>query len=121
MRDLWHLFRGNLPRLEGLSHAFEKGGLTLDNQPIPWCAESVLVGGVVELPLQTPRGKGDFELRVGGVTILPESQRVVEPGETARLQFRLPVPAQATSAELTWRGRSLGQVALPILSSVEFA
>jgi hypothetical protein len=120
MRDLWHLFRGSLPRVEGLHYAFEKAGLTLDDQPIPWGADSVLIAAVVELPLQAPRSKGDFELRVGGERCQPESQRVEEPGETARLQFRLPVPERSAVAELIWRGRSIGQVALPILSPEEF-
>jgi hypothetical protein len=120
MRDLWNLFRGNLPRVDGLSYAFEKAGLTLDNQPIPWGADSILIGGVVELPHQAPRGKGDFELRVGTETYQPESQRVEEPGETARLQFRLAVPDHPAPAELLWRNRSIGQIALPILSPEEF-
>jgi hypothetical protein len=51
----------------------------------------------------------------------PESQRVEEPGDMARLHFRLPVPAQPSSAELLWRGRSLGQVTLPIQSAEDFA
>jgi hypothetical protein len=121
MRDLWHLFRGSVPRLEGLSYAFEKAGQTLDNQPIPWCADCVLIGAVVELPQQAPRGKGDFELRVGGEVCLPESQRVEGVLENARLQFRVPVPRQASVAELIWRGRSIGQVAVPVLSPEEFA
>jgi hypothetical protein len=121
MRDLWHLFRGNLPRLEGLSYAFEKGGLTLERQPIPWCADSVLVSALVELPQQIPRSKGDFMLYVGGETYLPESQRLEDPAETTHLQFRLPVPGRSSTAEVIWRGRSIGQAALPILSADEFS
>ena len=34
--------------------------------------------------------------------------------------FRLPVPAQPASAKLFWRGRSLGQIVLPILGPEEF-
>jgi hypothetical protein len=120
MRDLWNLFRGSLPRVEGMTYAFEKAGLTLDNQPIPWGADSVLISAVVELPHQAPRGKGDFELRVGSDKCQPESQRLEEPGERARLQFRVTVPDQPAAAELMWRGRSIGQLALPILSPEEF-
>ncbi len=121
MRDLWNLFRGNLPRLDSMSYAFEKGGLSLENQPIPWGADSILVNAVAELPHQLPRTKGDFELRVGNETALPESQRVEDSADTARLQFRVNVPAVPAAAELLWRGRSLGQIALPILSPEEFA
>ena len=118
MRDLWNLFRGSLPRLERLSYAFEKGGLVLDNQPIPWCADHVAVQAAVHLSQHTPRSKGDFELRVGTETVLPENCRMEE--DACRLSFRVPVPAKTTAAELLWRSRSLGQVALPLLSEDEF-
>ena len=121
MRDLWNLFRGTLPRVDGLNYAFEKGGVTLENQPIPWCADSVLIGAVVLWPPQLPFMKGDFELCVGGDTYPPESQRREESGDSYRLQFRVPVPAPSTTAELVWRGRSLGQTTLPVLGPEEFA
>lgn len=120
MRDLWHLFRGSLPRLEGLSYAYEKAGLTLENQPIPWCADGVLVGASVDMPQQAPRAKGDFELRVGSARCLAESFRVEGPLQTTRLQFRVAAPPQSTAIELLWRGRSLGQLFLPILSENEY-
>ena len=120
MRDLWNLFRGSLPRLDGIVYAFEKAGLTLDNQPIPWCADNVLLSAVLELPPQMPCSRGDCELRVGDDTFHPENLRREEPGNSFRLQFRLPVPAQSTAAELIWRERSLGQVTLPILGPEEF-
>src|SRR5262245_40200839 len=120
MRDLWHLFRGSLPRLEGLCYGYEKSGLTLENQPIPWCADCILVGAGVAMPQQAPRAKGDFELRVGSTRCLADSIRVEGPLQTTRLQFRLAVPEQSAAAELLWRGRSLGQIALPIISEVEF-
>src|SRR5262245_62537031 len=116
MRDLWNLFRGNQPRLRSLSYAFEKAGLTLDSQPIPWCAECVLVHADIELPQHLAAGKTDFELRVSGRSVRPEGRRVVEGEENAHLVFRLPVPAKTVSADLLWRTRSLGQLALPVLS-----
>ena len=121
MRDLWNLFRGTLPRVDGLNYAFEKGGVTLENQPIPWCADSVLIGAVVLWPPQLPFMKGDFELCVGGDTYPPESQRREESGDSYRLQFRVPVPARSTTAELVWRDRSLGQTTLPVFGPEEFA
>lgn len=121
MRDLWNLFRGTLPRLERLSYAMEKGGLTLDSQPIPWGADCVLVHAVVEMPQHAPPAKKDFELRVGSLAVTPESHRLEESRDTVHLQFRLAVPSQTTAAELLWRGRSLGQLMLPILSPEEFA
>ncbi len=121
MRDLWNLLRGALPRVDGLNYAFEKGGVTLENQAIPWCADSVLIGAVVLWPPQVPFVKGDFELQIGGNTYLPESQCREEGADSYRLQFRLPVPAHSTVAELSWRDRSLGQTTLPVFGPEEFA
>ncbi len=36
MRDLWNLFRGGIPRLERVGFGFEKAGVRLDGEPIPW-------------------------------------------------------------------------------------
>src|SRR5438034_1190021 len=76
MRDLWPLFRqSGGPHPEGLHYAWEKAGLTLENQPVPWNAEAVLVQGLVHFPKQAPRNKSEFSLRLGKQTepILPES------------------------------------------------
>jgi len=120
MRDLWHLFRGSVPRLGELNYAYEKAGLTVENEPIPLGADCILIEAVVELPHQVTHAKGDFELHLNGQTVYPESQRIDGPGETTCLQFRLSVPVHSSSGELIWRGRSIGQVFLPILDTEEF-
>ncbi len=122
MRDLWNLFRSAGPQSQALHFSYEKSGLTLDSQPIPWNAEAVLVEAGVRLSASIARHKADFRLRLGpaAVTYQPELLRQ-EPGESlARLFFRLPVPRQSTTAELMWRDRSLGQVTLPVVSEEEF-
>ena len=43
----------------------EKGGLTLDNQPVPWSAEAVVVEALLRLP-PAARRRSDFSLRVPG-------------------------------------------------------
>ena len=122
MRDLWNLFRSAGPQSQALHCSYEKAGLTLDNLPIPWNAEAVLVEANVRLAASAVRHKADFRLRLGpgGLTYAPELLRQ-EPGEpVARLFFRLPVPRQSTSAELIWRERTLGQVTLPVIGPEEF-
>jgi hypothetical protein len=122
MRDLWNLFRTSGPQSQALFFSYEKCGLTLDNQPIPWNAEAVLVEANVRLSASVARHKTDFRLRLGpgGVSHQPEMLRQ-EPGESlARLFFRLPVPPHSAVAELTWRERSLGQVTLPVVSEDDF-
>ncbi|HTD76583.1 MAG TPA: hypothetical protein VK898_03030, partial [Chloroflexota bacterium] len=122
MRDLWNLFRTSGPQSQALFFSYEKCGLTLDNQPIPWNAEAVLVEASVRLSASLARHKTDFRLRLGptGVSYQPELLRQ-EPGESlARLFFRLPVPPLSTTAELTWRDRTLGQITLPIVSLDDF-
>jgi hypothetical protein len=122
MRDLWNLFRSSGPQSQALHFSYEKAGLTLDHQPIPWNAEAVLVEANVRISGAGARHKEDFRLRLGsaGPTYAPELLRQ-EPGEPlARLFFRTPVPVQSTTAELTWRERTLGQVTLPVLSRDDF-
>jgi hypothetical protein len=122
MRDLWNLFRTSGPQSQALYFSYEKCGLTLDNQPIPWNAEAVVVEANVRLTASGARHKTDFRLRLGptGVSYQPELLRQ-EPGESqARLFFRLPVPPMSTTAELTWRDRTLGQLTLPVVSLDDF-
>jgi hypothetical protein len=122
MRDLWNLFRSAGPQSQALHFSYEKSGLTLDNEPIPWNADAVVVEANVRLAATVARHKTEFRLRLGpaGVAYAPELLRQ-EPGETAaRLFFRLPVPRQSTTAELMWRERTLGQVTLPVVSAEDF-
>jgi hypothetical protein len=123
MRDLWNLFRNSGPQSQALHFSYEKSGLTVDNQPIPWNAEAVLVEANVRLSASVARQKEDFRLRLGGPAgpaCAPEVLRQ-EPGEPqARLFFRLNVPKQSTTAELTWRDRTLGQITLPMIGLEEF-
>src|SRR5262245_790278 len=99
----------------------EKAGLTLENQPIPWNAEAVLVEALLRLPLKARR-KTDFSLRLPGrAPFAPESLKRDETVDRHRLFFRLqPVPTQTTYAELLWRHHVLGRVELPVLSADEF-
>ncbi len=121
MHDLWSLNRIN-PQPQALHFRYEKAGLTLDNQPIPWNAEAVLVEVRVRFPASQDPRKADFQLRLGqeGPCCPPESMRLDEADGYHRLIFRCPVPPQTTTVEVVWRTRSLGQMTLPVLSADEF-
>jgi hypothetical protein len=126
MHDLWPLLRPSPAAPQALHYSFEKAGLTLENQPIPWNAEAVVVEAAVRLPPAASRNKSDFTLRLaaaaGGAdgVIVAETLRQDEADAPARLFFRLPVPPASTSAEVFWRQRSLGRVDLPVLSADAF-
>jgi hypothetical protein len=119
MHDLWPLSRIG-PQSQALSYSFEKAGLTLHNQPIPWNAEAVLVEAQLRLRDSTRR-KGDFELRLAGQEpLLADSLRRDEADDRHHLFFRFPPPPRTTTAELLWRGHSLGQLTLPVIDAATF-
>ncbi len=120
MFNLWSNSRTS-PQLQALHYSFEKAGLTLHDQPIPWNAEVVLVEASLRLPSAVPRRKTDFALRLPEDSIIPaESLRVQAGDDRARVFFRFPPPTQTVVAEFLWRGNRLGQITLPILSCEEF-
>jgi hypothetical protein len=120
MHDLWPVHRIGLPP-QALHYGYEKAGLTLYDQPIPWSAEAVLVEASVRLAASTPRRKADFQLRLPGQDLLPaEALRRQEGEDQHRVLFRLPVPPASVTADLLWRNHLLGQLVLPVLSREEF-
>jgi len=120
MNDLLPLHRtGRQP--QALHYSYEKAGLTLDDQPIPWNAEAVVVESLVNVPAGASRRKCDFMLRVPGRDAVPADKLGREDAEErCRVFFRLPAPAQTTTADLTWRTHILGRLALPCLNREDF-
>jgi hypothetical protein len=120
INDLWPLHRTG-PKPQAMHHSYEKAGVIVDSQPIPWNAEAVLVEGLLRLPAGTGRQKTDFQLRLPGRELITaESLRPEETGDNCRLFFRFPPPAETTTAELLWRGQFLTRLPLPMLSREEF-
>jgi hypothetical protein len=120
MHDFWPLHRTR-PQPQALHASYEKAGLTIPDQPIPWNAEAVLVEALLRLPATTGRRKGDFQLRVPGQDLhSPEQLRRHEGDDYYRLSFRLPPPGITTTAELLFREHALGSVSLPHLSREDF-
>jgi len=119
MHDFWPLYRIG-PRSQAMHFRYEKAGRTVDDQPIPWNAEAVLVTAWVRLPKTSMRRKADFQLRVPGMDLVSAEKMEHEADEQHRLTFRFPPPGQTVTVELLCRERILGQLTLPFLSKEEF-
>lgn len=120
--DLWTSPRpGSQTQALRYNYAFEKAGLTLHDQPVPWNAEAVLVEILVRLPNTFPRRKTDFHLRIPDQDPIPaESLSPEEEENQVLLRFRLLPPSQTVLPELIYRNQRLGQMKLPVLSREEF-
>jgi hypothetical protein len=119
MHDLWPLYRiGLQPR--AMHFRYEKAGRVVDDQPIPWNAEAVLVEATVRIPRNSTRRKTDFQLRVPGQDLVPAEQMSSEADEQHRVKFRLMPPGETVNVELLCRDKVLGQLSLPFLSKEEF-
>ena len=106
---------------QALYFSCEKAGLLLQNQPIPWGAESVLVEALLRLP-PAARKKADFSLRMPGYDAVPaESIRKDDTSDKHRLFFRFNPPVCSTIGEVYWRHHPLGKIDLPLLTADEFA
>lgn len=106
---------------QALYFGYEKAGLVVHEQPIPWNAESVLVEALVHLPHTNLRRKSDFQLRLDGSDPHPaEAIRRQEGDQRHRVTFRLPPPQSYASAEILWRDHVLGQLTLPVIGRDEF-
>jgi hypothetical protein len=128
MPDLWLSPRG--PQLATLEYRYEKAGLTIAREPIPWNAEAVLVEAVLRDTGDRRCLPRDFLLRLAGsrqsfspldrarLTPRPRGER--GRGDDGPLTFRLPPPTQRTTVELLWKDRSLGQMTLPVLTRAAF-
>jgi hypothetical protein len=120
MNDLWPLHR--IGASSPVLHCgYEKAGVVLRDQPIPWSAEAVVVECLLRLPPGVPRRKADFFLRLPAQDPLPaDCVRDGDTDELCRLVYRLPPPTQSVAADLIWRSHVLGKVTLPMLSRDEF-
>src|SRR5438874_2871453 len=122
MSDLQPTYRiTSAPR--ALHYSFEKAGLVLHDQPIPWSAEAVLVEATLHLPTAGQRRPADYHLLVPGrEPVVADAVRRQEGDQPHRfsVSFRLVPPAQTVTVALMWRGQELGRLELPVLSRAEF-
>jgi hypothetical protein len=120
MRDLWPFGR-SAPQPLGLNFRYERAGLSIADQPIPWTAEAVVVEALLRLPASTGRRKSDFTLCIPERPPAPADQlRRVEGEDLFRVSFRAHPPGASVSARVLFRDRVLGEVALPALGRDEF-
>jgi hypothetical protein len=104
-----------------LHYGYEKAGLSIRDQPIPWNAETAFVE--VEIPVTTsgPRRKSDFQLYIPRQDIIvPETFRREEASDSQRVYFQFAPPGRTTVAQLVYRGRLLASLTLPALDRDDF-
>jgi len=120
MHELWPMHRIGL-QPQALHYSYEKAGLTVHDQAIPWNAEAVVVEALVRLATTSAKRKADFQLRVGRQEpILPECIRRDDGEERHHIFFRFPPPGKSVTLELSYRDQLLGQLTLPMLSREDF-
>ena len=106
---------------QGMYYRFEKAGLTIDQQPVPWSAEAVVVEALLRLP-PSARKRTDFTIQIPGIAepIAAEMLRAEENGPRHRLFFRFPVPKENCSAALYWKRHILGRVEIHVVGAEQF-
>ncbi len=120
MNDLWPFYRIS-PQPQAIHYSYEKAGLTVHDQPIPWNAEAVVVDARLRLPQSAGRRKSDFQLRLAGRDPVPaDDLRRQDPDNHYRLTFRVDPPGVTTTAEVIYKNHVLGQLTLPYLGRDEF-
>jgi hypothetical protein len=125
MHDLLHMHRAS-PQPQALHYSYDKAGLTVNDQPIPWNADVVTVEALLRrLPHPTGRRKADFQLRIADqepieACNLRPDDAPSSTNDQFRVFFRLPPPSQTTTAAIYWKTNQLGQLTLPVLGREEF-
>jgi hypothetical protein len=121
MNDLLPTFRITAaPR--ALHYSFEKAGLVLHDQPIPWSAEAVIVEANLTLPQAGQRRAADYQLLVPGREAILADEVTPHEGQNHRFSvgFRIPPPVQTLTVTVLWKGRELGQLELPVQTREQF-
>lgn len=119
-RTLSWLF-GSPPRVHSLHYAYERAGLTVTGEPIPWNADAVIIDAVLDLPRELATSRADFraippaDLGSPAVTMQPHGD-----DGPCRLMFRLAPPHRPGLIELYRRSRRLAEIRLPYLRAEEF-
>jgi hypothetical protein len=121
MSELWPFYRIS-PQPQAIHYSYEKAGMTVHDQPVPWNAEAVIVEARLRLPQSAGRRKADFQLRVAGRDPVPadDMRRQHDGDNHYRLTFRAEPPGVTTTAEVLYRNHVLGQLTLPYLGRDEF-
>src|SRR5262245_8528054 len=84
-------------RADNMHHSYEKAGLVIEGQPIPWNADAVIVQCLARLPAAAARRRAEFQLRMPGKKpVNLDFLRREEKAGQFRLFFRFPPPPQTS-------------------------
>jgi hypothetical protein len=109
------------PRAQTCCFYYEKCGLQIRDEPIPWCAESVIVEVAVKLPAGVPRRRTDFRLEFHDrQTTGPDQFFRADASEEHIVSFRFPVLERSGSVGIAWRNARFAEISLPFLSCEDF-
>jgi hypothetical protein len=115
---MWRFFR-RFPQVLRQWHSYEKAGLRVSDEAIPWNADTVLVEALVGWS-GNPLSRIDFELRIPDEVPLTATSLEERGGGLYHVLFR-PATSRGTRAGmLYWRCRPLAKVELPYLSRERF-
>ena len=118
LRNFFHSASGE--SVHELSFAYQKAGLTVRDEPIPWNAETVLLEAVIPVPTGATGRSEEFSLQAADG--LPWARVLCEPAgaEKCRVHFRAPLQKASGWLRLCWRDRVLVEARLPRLSRDQF-
>jgi hypothetical protein len=119
MRDFWLMHRMG-PRPQTLHYRYEKAGLTVRDQPIPWSADIVIVEATLRIPQGVMRRKADFQAIVHASAPIMADDLIHLGDDRYLLSFRIPPPPKTTAVSMRWRNRRLAELALPVLTREQF-
>src|SRR6516162_9361189 len=92
------------PRAQTCRFCYEKCGLVIRDEPIPWCAESVTVEVAVKMPAGVPRRRADFRLDFPDrQTTAPDQFFRADTGEEHIVSFRFPGLERSAAVGIAWR------------------
>jgi hypothetical protein len=117
----WPLQRLRGPQVRDIQFSYEKTGLVVHNEPVPWNAEAVMVEMAMVLPPKVVWRKSDFQLRIPGrPPLMPLSVQNTSEENLFQILFRFVPPQCDTVAKVYGHASLLGQVRLPFLSAEQF-
>jgi hypothetical protein len=119
LRQLARFFRF-APRLRGVRFGYEKAGLRVDDEPVPWNADAVHVEATVVCPGGGPEPLADFTLQTPGCESIKATGCLPTAEEDVyQVFFRFAPLAAPATLQVCWRSVVLGRLLLPIRSFLD--
>jgi hypothetical protein len=108
------------PRLLGLWQSYDKAGLRVTGEPIPWNADTVVVEALIEWYGTPLESKNEFELHLAGELPVTPTSVTLRRENVYHATFRMAPPPSTRVAIVQWRSRQLGLTELVSLSRESF-